>query len=85
MTRQQRAALTRLSLGYLAWVIERMDRFDLPVYDVNPVKDVIDSIHRLHVEKGGNVISFDDVLLSLNAFDHGKNMREESKHSGPPG
>jgi hypothetical protein len=52
-----------LSLGCLLRVIERMDRLDLSVYDVNPVKNVIDSIHRLHVEDSCNVVSLDDVLL----------------------
>ena len=52
-----------LSLGSLLRVIERMDRLNLSVYDVNPVKNVIDSIHRLHVEDSCNVVSLDDVLL----------------------
>ena len=51
------------SLGRLLRVIERMDRLNLSVYDVNPVKNVIDSIHRLHVEDSCNVVSLDDVLL----------------------
>ena len=52
-----------LSLGRLLRVIERMYRLNLPVYDVNPVKNVIDSIHRLHVEDSCNVVSLDDVLF----------------------
>lgn len=40
-----------------------MYRLDLSVYDVNPIKNVIHSIHSLHVEYGCNVIALDDVLL----------------------
>jgi len=52
-----------LSLRRLLRVIERMYRLNLSIYDVNPVKNVIRSIHSLHVEDGGNVISLDYVLL----------------------
>ena len=51
------------SLGRLLRIIERMYRLNLSVYDVNPVKNVIHSIHRLHVEDSCNVVSLDDVLL----------------------
>jgi len=56
-------ALTTLSLEYLVWVIERLYRFNLPVYDVNLVANVIHSIHCLHVKDGRDIISFDDMLL----------------------
>ena len=52
-----------LSFGRLLRVIERMYRLNLSVYDVNPVKNVIDSIHRLHVKDRCNLVSLDDVLL----------------------
>ncbi len=52
-----------LSFRRLLRVIERMYRLNLSVYDVNPVKNMIHSINSLHVEKGCNVISLDDVLL----------------------
>jgi hypothetical protein len=52
-----------LSLRRLLWVIERMYRLNLSIYDVNSVKNVIHSINSLHVEDGCNVISLDDVLL----------------------
>jgi hypothetical protein len=52
-----------LSLRRLLRVIERMYRLNLSIDDVNPVKNVIQSINSLHVEDGCNVISLDDVLL----------------------
>jgi hypothetical protein len=38
-------------------IIERMYCLNLSVYDVNPVKNVIHSIHGLYVEDGCNVIA----------------------------
>jgi hypothetical protein len=51
-------------------IIERVYSLDFSVYDVNLIKDVIHAIYRLHVEKSCDVISFDDVLLQLDALDH---------------
>jgi hypothetical protein len=64
-------------------VIERMDRLNLPVHNMNPVKDVIDPMHRLHVEDSGNVLSLDNVLLELNPLDQRQNMPKKSEHSRP--
>ena len=72
-----------LPLCRLLRVIERMYRLDLSVYDVNPVKNVIDSIPRLHIEDSCNIVSLDDVLLQMNTSDHWENMREKSKHGCP--
>jgi len=41
----------------------------------DPIEDMIHAIHRLHVEDSCDVISFDDVLLQLDALDHGHDTR----------
>jgi hypothetical protein len=65
----------RLRFGGELRVIERVYSFDFSVYDVDPIKDVIHAVHRLHVEKSCNVISLDDMLLQLDACDHRQDTR----------
>lgn len=55
--------LASLSRSYLVWVIERLYRLNLSVYDVNSVANVIHSVDCLHIKDGRNIISFDDMLL----------------------
>ena len=75
----------------LAWLVgkrahlllrikERMYRFNLSVYDVNPVTNVIHSIHGLHVKDRCDDISLNDVLFYLNTPDHRENMRDKSEY-----
>jgi hypothetical protein len=62
-----RLMVKRVLLGLLG-VIERVYSFDFSVHNVNPIENVIYPVHRLHVEKSRDVISFDDVLLQLDAL-----------------
>jgi hypothetical protein len=45
-------------------IVERVYSFDLSVLNVNAIKDVIHTIHRLHVEDSCDVISLDSSALA---------------------
>jgi len=51
-------------------IIERVYLFDLAVYDLNLIEDMIHAVQCLHIEDRCQLISLNNVLLYLNAPDH---------------
>jgi hypothetical protein len=62
-------------------MVKRVYPFDLSVYNLNPIEYMINTIYRLHIEDGRNVISLDDVLLELDAFDDRQDTCQETLNS----
>lgn len=54
----------------LVRIIERLYFFDLAVYDLNLIEDMIHAVQRVHIEDRCNIISLNNVLLYVNAPDH---------------
>ena len=59
--------------------------FDLSIYNLDPIEHMINAIYCLHVEDGRNVVSLDNMLLHVDAFDHRQDTCQETLNSLPTG
>jgi hypothetical protein len=64
-----------LLLGLRLRIVKRVYALDLAVNNVNPVENVVHTVHRFHFEESRDIISLHNMLLHLNSFNRGNDTR----------
>ena len=64
-------------------IVKRVYVLDLSLYNLNPIEHMINAIYCLHVEDSRNVVSLDNVLLHVDAFDQRQDTCQETLNGLP--
>jgi hypothetical protein len=75
---EMRAWLSNSSLAVLARIIKCANLLQFPTDNQAQIHNMIDTVHRLHIENGRDAIAIDYVLLYFYALDERKDAGEES-------